>query len=86
MDYREESDDIFAEFYDKLMAFTEEQCQKRGLTYSVEITLDAPPAPVSYTHLADLIVINGDPTQEIERMLDSVVMVMKSGSIVWDCR
>lgn len=44
VDYREESDDIFAEFYDKLMAFTEEQCQKRGLTYSVEITLDAPPA------------------------------------------
>lgn len=32
--------------------------------------------------IADLIVIDGDPTKEIERIADSVVMVIKSGSIV----
>ena len=43
VDYREAEDDIWRVFYEKLMEFTKKQCEKRGLTYSVEITIDTPP-------------------------------------------
>lgn len=44
VDYREENDEIWCEYYDKLMDFVEEECGKRGLEYSVRKTIDLPPA------------------------------------------
>ena len=44
VDIREEDDEIFEKIYIDLMKFVKKQCEKRGLTYSLRITLDTPPA------------------------------------------
>lgn len=73
--------------YVKLGGITPVQALRHATVHSAEIMGEKDVrGTVKVGKIADLIVINGDPTQEIERMLDSVVMVMKSGSIVWDCR
>lgn len=44
VDYREDQDDIWEDIFQKLISFTKEQCAKRGLTYSVNTTIDTAPA------------------------------------------
>ncbi|MDP4109858.1 MAG: M20/M25/M40 family metallo-hydrolase, partial [Bacillota bacterium] len=41
--FREDKDDIWQRLYDDLMQFTESECKKRGLTYSVHYTINTPP-------------------------------------------
>mgnify|MGYP000854407382 CR=1 FL=1 len=43
VDFREHQDDIWEKLYTDLIAFTETECQKRGLTYSVHSTINAQP-------------------------------------------
>lgn len=44
VDYREENDEIWRAIYDELMMFVRDQCNKRGLSWSVHMTIDTPPA------------------------------------------
>lgn len=44
VDYREADDALWARYYDELIEFTEQECAKRGLTYSVKFTIDLRPA------------------------------------------
>jgi len=51
VDYREENDEIWAEYYERLMAFVEKQCEMRGLEYSVKHTIDLKPSHSNETIL-----------------------------------
>lgn len=44
VDYREVDDEKWQYYYDTLIAFVEEQCAKRGLTYSIKTTIDLMPS------------------------------------------
>lgn len=44
VDYREDRDEVWAKYYDDLMAFVRRECDKRGVTYEVNVTIDTPPA------------------------------------------
>lgn len=44
VDFRELDAVIFDRLYDDLMAFTKQACDKRGLTFSVRVDLNTPPA------------------------------------------
>ncbi|WP_276952102.1 M20 family metallo-hydrolase [Enterocloster lavalensis] len=44
VDYREDDDAIWADYYDKLIHFVEEECAKRGLEYTIRTTIDLRPA------------------------------------------
>lgn len=43
VDFREADDFIWEKLYTDLIRFVEEQCQKRGLTYSLRSTINTPP-------------------------------------------
>ncbi len=44
VDFREPDKEIFENLYTSLIDFTDKECEKRGLTYSVRIDLSTPPA------------------------------------------
>lgn len=54
VDFREHQDDIWKRLYTDLLDFTESECKRRGLTYSVFTTIDARPTHCSPT-LIDVI-------------------------------
>lgn len=43
VDFREVEDTIWKRLYDGLIAFVEKQCEKRGLSYGVQVTISTPP-------------------------------------------
>lgn len=53
IDFREDDPVVFEQLYTDLIDFTEKECEKRGLTYSVRYTTNTEPAP-SDPRLMDL--------------------------------
>lgn len=43
IDFREVKDEIWKELYDSVIRFAKEQCEKRGLTYTSNMTISTPP-------------------------------------------
>ena len=44
IDYREENDEIWQDYYEKLEQFIKDECQARGLEYSIQKTIELKPA------------------------------------------
>lgn len=74
-------------YYVKLCGLKETQALKHATIDSAEILGEKDKrGSVKAGKIADLIVVDGDPTQDIDRIADGVVMVIKSGKIVCDVR
>jgi len=54
VDFREDDVEVWEKLYTDLMSFVEDQCQKRGLQFSVKSTINTPPAQCS-PQLIDLV-------------------------------